>query len=106
MVLESTSFCLSYKIQRQKTTVMVLTVLAVSAVFAVSVVMATPLKPTPPLFRHPELRFRGPGTSVKTAKIPKSGHGKCSKSFGVFQPRVPKESLTPSKPCFAPGETA
>ena len=46
-VLESTlpSFCLSYKIQCQETTV---TVLAVSAVVAVSVVTATPLKLNPP----------------------------------------------------------
>ena len=46
-VLESTlpSFCLSYKIQYQETTVTVLTVLAV---VAVSVVTATPLKLNPP----------------------------------------------------------
>ena len=45
-VLESPlpSFCSSYKIQCQETTVTVLTVLAVSAVAAVSVVTATPLK--------------------------------------------------------------
>ena len=48
----------------------------------------------------------GPGRSVKTAKMSKSAYGECSKSFGVFWPRVPKESLAPSKPCFAPGETA
>ena len=42
------SFCLSYKIQCQETTVTVLTVLAVSPVVAVSVVTATPLKPNPP----------------------------------------------------------
>ena len=49
-VLEGTlpSFCLSYKIQCQETTVTVLTVLAVSAVVAVSVVTATPLKLNPP----------------------------------------------------------
>ena len=49
-VLESTlpSFCLSYEIQYQETTV--LTVLAVSAVVAVSVVTATPLKTQPPSF--------------------------------------------------------
>ena len=54
-VLESTlpSFCLSYKIQYQETTVTVLTVLAVSAVVAVLVVTATPLNSTP-LFRHPD----------------------------------------------------
>ena len=28
------------------------------------------------------------------------------KVIWVFRPRVPKESLAPSKPCFAPGETA
>ena len=50
-VLESTlpSFCLSYKIQCQETTITVLTVLAVSAVVAVSVVAATPIKVNPPL---------------------------------------------------------
>ena len=47
------SLCLSYKIQRQETTVTVLTALAVSAVVAVSVVTATPLKLNPP-FRHPD----------------------------------------------------
>ena len=50
-VLESTlpSFCLSYKIQCQETTLAVLTVLAVSAGMAVSVVTATPpLKINPP----------------------------------------------------------
>ena len=49
-VLESTlpSFCLSHKIQRQETTVTVLTVLAVSVVVAVLVVTATPLKLNPP----------------------------------------------------------
>ena len=48
-VLESPvpSFCLSYKIQCQETTVTVLTVLAVSAVVAVSVVSATPFKLNP-----------------------------------------------------------
>ena len=42
-VLENTlpSFCLSYKLQYQETTMTVLTVLAVSAVVAVSVVTAT-----------------------------------------------------------------
>ena len=52
-VLESTlpSCCLSYKIQHNEATVVVLTV---SAVVAVSVMTATPLKPNPPLFRHPE----------------------------------------------------
>ena len=46
-VLESTlpSFCLSYKIQYQETTV---TVLAVLVVVAASVVTATPLKLNPP----------------------------------------------------------
>ena len=46
-VLKSTlpSFCPSYKIQCQETTV---TVLAVSAVVAVPVVTATPLKLNPP----------------------------------------------------------
>ena len=46
-VLEKTSrsFCWSYKIQCQETTV---TVLAVWAVVAVSVVTATPLKLNPP----------------------------------------------------------
>ena len=43
------SFCLSYNIQCQETTVTILTVLAVSAVVAVSVVTATPLKLDPPL---------------------------------------------------------
>ena len=49
-VLKSTvpSFCLSYKIQCQETTVTVLTILAVSAVVAVLVVTATPLKLNPP----------------------------------------------------------
>ena len=49
-VLESTlpSCCLSYKIQHNEATVVVLTVLAVSAVVAVLVVTATPLKPNPP----------------------------------------------------------
>ena len=42
------SFCLSYKIQCQETTVTVLTVLAVSAVVAVPVVTATPPKLNPP----------------------------------------------------------
>ena len=41
------SFFLSYKIQRQETTMTVLTVLVVSAVVAVSVVTATPLKLKP-----------------------------------------------------------
>ena len=51
-VLESTlpSFCLSYKIQYQETTVTVLTVLAVLAVVAVAEVTATPLKLNPPFF--------------------------------------------------------
>ena len=49
-VLKSTlpSFCLSYKIQCQETTVTVLTVSAISAVVAVPVVTATPLKLNPP----------------------------------------------------------
>ena len=49
-VLESTlpSFCLSYKIQCQETTVTVLMVLGVSVVVVVSVVTATPLKLNPP----------------------------------------------------------
>ena len=49
-VLKSTlpSFCLSYKIQCQETTVTVLTVLAVLAVVTVPVVTATPLKLNPP----------------------------------------------------------
>ena len=49
-VLKSTlpSFCLSYKIRCQETTVTVLTVLAVSAVVAIPVVTATPLKLNPP----------------------------------------------------------
>ena len=50
-VVESTlpSFCSSYKIQCQETTVTVLKVLVVEAVGAVSVVTATPLKLNPPL---------------------------------------------------------
>ena len=49
-VLKSTlpSFCLSYKIQCQETTVTVLTVLAVLAVVTVPVVTTTPLKLNPP----------------------------------------------------------
>ena len=49
------------------------------------------------------LRNRGPGTSVKTAKMPKSAYGECYKSCGAFRPRVPKVSLAPSKPCFRTG---
>ena len=50
-VLKSTlpSFCSSYKIQCEETTVTVLTILAVSAVVAVPVVTATPLELNPPL---------------------------------------------------------
>ena len=50
VVVESTlpSFYLSYKIQCQETTVMVLTVLAVSAVVAVSVLTVSPLELNPP----------------------------------------------------------
>ena len=63
-VLESTlpSFCLSYHIQYQETTV------AVLAVVAVSVVTATPLKLNP-LFRDPDMpsRFLAIGASNKTS---------------------------------------
>ena len=54
-VPESTlpSFFLSYKIQHNEATVVVLTVLAVSAVMAVPVVTATPLNSTP-LFLDPD----------------------------------------------------
>ena len=34
-------------------------------------------------------------------KCPKMLTGGCERCFGAFGPRVPKESLTPCKPCFA-----
>ena len=69
------SFCLSYEIQCQETSVTVLTVLAVSAVSAVSVVTATPLKNSTPLCRHPDriMRFQGRGDLVTGARCCFSG---------------------------------